>query len=154
MNVEDLFHDYVERFRVVLAPGTWQSLVMDLAKNDILALLYLHRTRDSRMSEIASFLEVPMNTATGVVARLQRRGLVERAGSAADKRIVVVALTSEGRRQVNRVVKEMVSLIGRLFDELTEEEIDVVLKVVDRVPQLLLERSEAAPRQRRRIPID
>lgn len=155
MDIEAMFHDYVDRFRSLLPSNAWRGLAEDLAKNDVLTLLHLHRVQSSRMSDIAAYLDTPLNTATGVVARLQQRGLVEREHSTGDKRIVLISLTDDGRFLIARGIRDAVSFLGRLLDELTAEETDVVLKVLDRIPQLLAERPEQPkPRPVRRILID
>lgn len=150
-----MFHDWVDSFRSLLPAGGWRGLVQDLSKNDILALLHLHRARESRMSDLAAYLDAPLNTATGVVQRLQQRGLVERQHSPHDKRIVLISLTSAGRSLIAHSLKEMVGLVGRLFDELTAEEVEVLIRVLNRIPKLLAERA-GPPKSRaiRRIPID
>lgn len=155
MDLEAMFHDYVDRFRAILPSNAWRRLAEDLAKNDVLTLLHLYRVQSSRMSDLATYLDAPLNTATGAVARLQQRGLVERQHSPDDKRIVLISLTNEGRTLIARGIKDGVSLVGRLFEELTTEETEVVLKVLNRIPELLAERSEQPkPRTVRRIPID
>ena len=155
MDLQGMLFDYVDRFRSLLPPGAWQGLARDLAKNDVLTLLYLHRTQPSRMSDLAAYLDAPLNTATGAVTRLQQRGLVERQHSPDDKRIVLISLTAEGRRLIAQGIKDSVSLIGRLFEELTPEETEVALRLIDRIPALLAECSaDRRPRTVRRIPID
>ena len=155
VDLQDMLFDYVDRFRSFLPSGAWQGLARDLTKNDVLALLHLHRVRSLRMGDLAAYLDAPLNTATGVVARLQRRGLVERRRSPDDKRIVLISLTEKGGRLIAQGIKDGVSLTGRLFEELTPEEIEVVLRVIDRIPGLLADHSaERRPRAIRRIPID
>ena len=155
MDPQGMLFDYVDRFRSLLPPSAWQGIARDLTKNDALTLLHLHRERSSRMSDLAAYLDAPLNTATGVVARLQRRGLVERRHSPDDKRIVLISLTERGRRLIAQGIRDGVSLIGRLFEELTPEETEVVLRVINRIPGLLAEHSaERRPRAIRRIPID
>lgn len=155
MDLHDMLFDYVDRFRSLLPSGAWQGLARDLAKNDVLALLHLHRARSSRMSDLAAYLEAPLNTATGVVARLQQRGLVKRQHSPDDKRIVLISLTEKGGRLIAQGIKDSISLIGRLFEELSPEEVEVVLRVINRIPNLLAEQSaERRPRAIRRIPIE
>lgn len=54
------------------------------------------------------------STLTGVLDRLERRGLVERAANPADRRSVVVRLTPEGRRHGARVAEAYAALERRL----------------------------------------
>ena len=48
------------------------------------------------MSELAANMGVPLSTATGIGARLARKGLVRRRRAPEDKRVVLVSLTTEG----------------------------------------------------------
>jgi DNA-binding MarR family transcriptional regulator len=59
------------------------------------------------MNELARLLDLDKSSVTGLVDRAERRGLVERAPSTADRRAVLVRLTDEGR--------SLVSAAGRLF---------------------------------------
>jgi MarR family transcriptional regulator, organic hydroperoxide resistance regulator len=54
------------------------------------------------------------STLTGVLDRLERRGLVERAANPADRRSVLVRLTADGRAGATRVAKAYEELEGRL----------------------------------------
>lgn len=155
-DLESLLYDYVEQFRVLLARETWQRFVLDLSKNDFLALLFLHRAGESRMSEVAAYLDAPLNTATGVVTRLERRGLVERHHRPDDKRVVVVALSASGTEQVAVALREGLRLAEQVLGELTPEELQVLLSVFQRVLGVLAQADAPAPARRevRRIAID
>ncbi|MDO5094800.1 MAG: MarR family winged helix-turn-helix transcriptional regulator [Propionibacteriaceae bacterium] len=154
MSVPPSLYDYVDRFKDLLPPGTWRQLSTDLTKNDVLALIHLNRAQESRMSDLAAYLEAPLNTTTGVVSRLRRRGLVERHNSPDDKRTVLISLTDDGRRLVARGIRDTTALVGRLFEELAEDEVAVVLMVLDRIPALLAEHAAPTRQPPRRIPID
>ncbi|MGF6821975.1 DNA-binding MarR family transcriptional regulator [Microbacterium sp. ZKA21] len=52
-----------------------------------------------RLSDLAAATNATLPRASKVVSRLRERGLVEREGSAADRRSVEVRLTPEGRRR-------------------------------------------------------
>ena len=47
MDLESVFYEYLERFRTLLAAETWRRLAMEMSKNDLLSLLYLHRAQQS-----------------------------------------------------------------------------------------------------------
>jgi len=55
------------------------------------------------MRELADSLHVDRSNLTGLVQRLEARGLVERAGDPADRRARVVRLTTEGAAFVGRL---------------------------------------------------
>jgi DNA-binding MarR family transcriptional regulator len=59
-------------------------------------LAHLHADGSLAVGEIASRLQVDLPTITGIVSRLEHLGLVERSHDQVDRRVVTVALTSEG----------------------------------------------------------
>lgn len=157
LDVQSIFYSYAERLRTLLSAETWQRLALDLSKNDLLALLFLHRRGASRMSDVAEYLGVPLNTATGVVSRLQGRGLVERRNSKDDKRVVVVSLSPAGHEQISHGLREAMALANRVVGDLSGEQIQLLVATFDRVLELLseYEQSRTVPRRKtRRIAID
>lgn len=54
------------------------------------------------------------STLTGILDRLERRGLIERAANPADRRSVLVRLTPDGRRHAARVAEAYAELERRL----------------------------------------
>lgn len=58
------------------------------------------------MSQVAERLHCDASNVTGIVDRLEARGLVERQVRAGDRRVKEIALTTEGRK-VKRQVKRM-----------------------------------------------
>jgi len=60
-------------------------------------LLGVLRDRRPTMNELARFLDLDKSSVTGLIDRAERRGLVERVPSAADRRAVLVCLTDQGR---------------------------------------------------------
>jgi DNA-binding MarR family transcriptional regulator len=81
-------------------------------------LLGVLRDREPTMQELARLLELDKSSVTGLVDRAERRGLVARVPSPADKRAVLVRLTGEGRALVSaagdRFAADVTALLGRL----------------------------------------
>jgi DNA-binding MarR family transcriptional regulator len=87
----------------------------------------LHRTELEglpalRQSELSKRLLVRPPSVTGVVARLERAGLVSRQGSAADLRAKQVSLTDAGRELVVRILEEHEGQIQRVLAGLSGAE--------------------------------
>ena len=61
-------------------------------------LLGVLRDRRPTMQELAKLLGLDKSSVSGLVDRAERRGLVARVPSAADRRSVLVSLTAAGRR--------------------------------------------------------
>src|ERR1700759_1643398 len=81
-------------------------------------LLGILRDRRPTMNELARFLDLDKSSVTGLVDRAERRGLVARVPSTADRRSVLVTLTDHGRSLVSdraaRFEADMSLLLERL----------------------------------------
>jgi DNA-binding MarR family transcriptional regulator len=65
--------------------------------------------RPRTMSEIATVLRCDNSNVTGIVDRLEARGLVRRAADPADRRVKTVLLTPEGEEAVRRIRADIVT---------------------------------------------
>ena len=81
-------------------------------------LLGVLRDREPTMNELARLLDLDKSSVTGLVDRAERRGLVARVPSAADRRSVRVTLTAEGRSLVSaaaeRFAADVCAVLGAL----------------------------------------
>lgn len=75
-----------------------------------------------RMGELAAMEGVRMPTATSVVARLVKLGLVERTADPQDRRAVLVGLTAQGRAQIGELTGERNAHFAELLARLSGEE--------------------------------
>lgn len=154
-NLEALFDTYVDKVRMLLSPQTWQAVGMDLSKNDFFTMLLLYRGGGARMRQIADYLSVPLNTATGVVERLHRKGLVVRRPGEDDKRVVLVSLSERGRELITAATGRGLAIASTVFNGLSDEQVALLLDVVDRVFAALSEEQEPTTRRPvRRIVIE
>jgi DNA-binding MarR family transcriptional regulator len=79
------------------------------------------------MSRLAAALGVSVASATGIVDRMESRGLVERRHSDDDRRVIVVHLTESGRDLFQKVERQRRKHLAGLVQRLTDEEIDAFL---------------------------
>ncbi len=70
----------------------------ELAPAQVMALGRLEPGRPCAMSELAGALRCDNSNVTGIVDRLEARGLVERQADPADRRVKRLVLTDAGRR--------------------------------------------------------
>lgn len=72
-----------------------------------LRLLAILRDRRLRMTELAGYLGLEKSTLSGLVARAETRGLLERAPNADDRRATDVFLSTAGRALAQRGAEEV-----------------------------------------------
>ena len=85
----------MERIDAVLRP-----LGLTFARYEVLRLLSFSSAGAMPMTRVGSLLQVHPTSVTSAVARLETQGYVARTRSDADGRVVLAAITAEGRRVV------------------------------------------------------
>jgi DNA-binding MarR family transcriptional regulator len=79
------------------------------------------------MRALAEALDVSQASATGIVDRMEQRGLVERRRGDADRRVIRVAQTAAGRELLAGIAAQRSEHFAALLDDLTDDELRTVL---------------------------
>jgi MarR family 2-MHQ and catechol resistance regulon transcriptional repressor len=80
------------------------------------------------MKQLAEAMDVADASATGIVDRMEKRGLVERHHGTDDRRQVLVYPTDAGRQVFLDMASHRRSVLGRILRELGDEEIAGMLR--------------------------
>ena len=96
-------------------------------------LLGVLRDRRPGMNELAKLLSLDKSSITGLVDRAERRGLVVRVPSTADRRAVLVDLTDHGRSLGAQVAARFEADVSRLLDGLPGPDREALSELVSRV---------------------
>src|SRR5580704_8059880 len=96
-------------------------------------LLGVLRDREPTMNELARFLDLDKSSVTGLVDRAERRGLVARVPSPADRRSVHVKLTADGRSLVSAAAARFAADVRAVLEPLPERERAALDRIVSRL---------------------
>jgi MarR family transcriptional regulator, lower aerobic nicotinate degradation pathway regulator len=96
-------------------------------------LLGVLRDRTPTMNELATLLGLDKSSATGLVDRAERRGLVRRVPSSADRRVVLVELTDAGRVLVAEVSGGFAADVATLLERLSPSDRSSLRRLVSRL---------------------
>jgi DNA-binding MarR family transcriptional regulator len=121
-----------------LARESWQSgrnLVSqgEASLPELWILRHLEERSACPMKELAAFLRLGNSTVTGLVDRLVRRGLVRRQSDASDRRVVLVVLSSLGRRVLVQMAGQKLKMLHAWFGRLTRGERAEFLRIVEKL---------------------
>ena len=131
--IESIVFNYIDEFKVLFFPEQWSDIFLDFSKNEILALLFLYRKKDANMTEIAEYIMAPLNTATGVIARLEKKQMVERIRSVQDRRIVLITITEAASTVIEKEKAIIAGYFIKIYGKLTEDEISSALSIYKKV---------------------
>ena len=107
-----------------------------LSLSDFAVLVTLTDTDDGRLraGELAEALQWEKSRLSHHLARMQRRGLVERQECPDDARGAFVAVTDDGRRAIERAAPPHVETVRDLvFDVLAPDDVDALARISDAV---------------------
>ena len=125
------------------APLEWSELELTMPQARTLFFL---NNGPARMSDLSAYLGSGMPSATSMIDRLVKKGLVERIQDASDRRVVACQLTAEGREVAERFWR-----MGRMRREemagsLTLEELEVVVPAIEVLVNAIRRRDEGQSR--------
>ncbi len=114
----------------------------------LLCLSYLSTQADFRAShrQIALYLNLNSSTVTGIIHRLEARGLVARLPHQSDKRVILISLTAGGATLLKKSPQLLHERLSRKLQNLPEDslsEIDHTLNIL--IKALEIENIQASP---------
>jgi DNA-binding MarR family transcriptional regulator len=104
----------------------WHEGALSLVHLNVLMML---RARGPlTMSHLAETLDVSVASATGIVDRMEKKGVVERRHSEADRRVVEVHVTERGRAVFEAMRSERQIRLSQLLAEIGDEDLAALLE--------------------------
>jgi DNA-binding MarR family transcriptional regulator len=104
----------------------WHRGALSLVHLNVLAALEAEGSLS--MSGLADTLDVSVASATGIVDRMERRGLVVRRHDTEDRRVVLVSLTSAGADVFRDLAARRREHLARLLRELSDDDLAAFLR--------------------------
>ena len=130
----DLIDTVVEELHAMIGSlrcaGTGRLVKAGISMTHLHILWVLEHHGDMSMSRLADLLDFSVSNATGLIDRMEERGLVERVRVPDDRRVVLVRASAEGARQRDEIeaLKQdrMRSILGRLRPDQLERMVGAI----------------------------
>ena len=100
-------------------------------------LLALYENGPLPPSQIAKYMMVKSSTVTGVVDRLEQKGLVTRARNSPDRRMITIELTEAGKRLAQNAPPPIQQKIIDGLKRISEAEIDQIVFSLTKLTNML-----------------
>lgn len=133
---EDAFA-FIEEIRELLSSDIWNNILLNCSKNEVFVFWLLYRKEQANMTEIAEYIHAPLNTATGIISKMEKKGFIFRDRLKEDKRVVVIRLTEKGTAQVKALVDEITYYALQTISVFSKEEMDLFFRMAKRVVEVL-----------------
>ena len=80
------------------------------------------------MSRLAEMLDVSVASATGIVDRMEKKGVIERRRSDEDRRVVQVYVTEKGEQVFTQMQAERQANMLKMISKITDSDLKALLK--------------------------
>jgi DNA-binding MarR family transcriptional regulator len=150
-HLEDSLFDLIDQVKVIISQDVWENMLLNCTKNEVFVLMLLYRQSDVNMTQIAEYLNAPLNTTTGIVSRMEKKDMVRRLRSELDKRVVTIELTEFGHRQMSEILGMFVHYGKMVMTALKAEEIALMANVVGKIIALLQNNPVNRPFEEKKI---
>ncbi len=92
---------------------------------------------DMKISELSKKLGLSNSTVSGIVDRLEKKGIVERTRSNADRRVILVSVTSDFRKGAYKHFNKIEEKFENIINEATPEEINKIFEGLDILKKIM-----------------
>ena len=114
---------------------------MKITLPQFVVLDILNKQDESKMSDLAHFINVTTAAMTGIVDRLVRDGYIRRTSDPEDRRIILVSLTTKGDKLVKEVTDERKKHFCKIFGMISQKDREEYLRILGHVRDHLVEKS-------------
>jgi DNA-binding MarR family transcriptional regulator len=107
----------------------------ELTGPQLTVLKVLEGVGDLSLSELSERIRAQNSTVTGIIDRMEREGLVVRARSTEDRRVVNIQLTEKGARIAREIAVEPMEIFRSALESLSAGEMRDLLRILTKIAQ-------------------
>jgi DNA-binding MarR family transcriptional regulator len=115
--------DFRTMVREIRCIGSERLVRKGVSMGHLHLMSILDRHGEMAMSRLADLLDVSLSNATGLVDRMEERGLIERRRVADDRRVVLVRVTEVGRQAMAELEILRNDLLARILGRLDDRQL-------------------------------
>ena len=106
---------------------------VELTGPQLTVLKVLEGVGDLSLSELSERIRAQNSTVTGIIDRMEREGLVVRARSTEDRRVVNIRLTEKGAKIAREIAVEPMEVFRSALESLSGAEMQELLRILTKI---------------------
>lgn len=95
----------------------------------LMALQFLKEQPNGTVSELAKLLELSKSSATQLIERLAKAGLVKRINDKEDRRIVRLVITENGEKEFIALKKKLMEKMQKIFSKIPAKDLRELIRI-------------------------
>lgn len=128
---ERIIADLRAMLREIRCIGSERLVRQGVSMGHLHLMSVLDRHGEMAMSRLAELLDVSVSNATGLIDRMEERGLVDRRRVPDDRRVVLVGLTDAGRQAITDLDLLRNDILARILAHLDDRQLARVAVALD-----------------------
>ena len=133
VNTTKLIETLFEISRFMKQEMSYTGNLTHLSILQIQTLVFLNQNKNVSMTDIAGHFHIELPSATSLLNKLCDQKLVERTEDEQDRRLVIIALTSEGKTLLRQAMQQRKVKIQKILDFLSEKERTDLLSILETI---------------------
>jgi DNA-binding MarR family transcriptional regulator len=129
-NTSELIEMMFKISRLMKGEMSYTNNLTHLSVLQIQTLIYLNRNQKVSMSDIAENFRIELPSATSLINKLCDQKLTDRHENEADRRLVMINLTPEGKTLLEQAIRERRKKIEKILSYLSGPEKIELLKIL------------------------
>ncbi|MBM4152096.1 MAG: MarR family transcriptional regulator [Kiritimatiellaceae bacterium] len=98
-----------------------------------LGLSFLRTTPEATVKDFAATLGLKLSSASGLLDRMEKQGLLKRTHSTEDRRVVNLTLTAKGKKMVDQIMQQKRNSIAEIYSVFSPQERETYLTMMQKV---------------------
>jgi DNA-binding MarR family transcriptional regulator len=129
--IEGIIADFRRALLELRCIGSERLIRHGVSMSHLYVMSMLERHGEMPMSRVAELIDVSLSNATGLIDRMEERGLVERFRVPDDRRVVLVRVTDHGRSVLAELEVLREDLLGRVLARLDATQLERVARAME-----------------------
>ncbi len=125
---------------MMLIKGQIDSQLKQLQLTEPQGLLIRHLLHQGqlRVSDLSDRMDLSNSTVSGIIDRLEEKGIVERQRSQKDRRVVFIALNEEYKKNTDNFFCQAEKRIERLMGKSSQQDLKEILNALEKMHHILI----------------
>ena len=110
-----------------------------LSEKEFKLINYVGQKQNAKMSDLADILSAPLSTITSIVDKLVEKKYLDRYHSGDDRRVVLVALASNGKQTFQDFLARKNEMALKVLSRFEPNEREIMIDSLEKIPLILNE---------------
>ena len=133
----DLLAERFDKSMKNLGPQLTNRTRLGLTPGQVYMLHFIRKESQCNVSLLAEKMEVAPSAISVMLDRLENQGLVSRTRNKADRRVVIIQLTEEGKNKLNQVLEVRKKILQHCFKQMEPDHLNAFIETLEQLSSIV-----------------